>query len=59
MILVLALLIGVLLIIQGLLGIVAPDAFVGRRSFLSNSFHDLRRGSLAHRHRNCFILRGN
>jgi hypothetical protein len=29
MILVLALLIGVLLIIQGLLGIVAPDAFVG------------------------------
>jgi hypothetical protein len=56
---VLALLIGVLLIIQGLLGIVAPDAFVGVVRFFQTPFHDLRRGSLAHRHRNCFILRGN
>ena len=48
-----AFLIGVLLIGQGLCGIIAPDVFVGVVRFFQTPSCRLRRSSVAHRYRHC------
>jgi hypothetical protein len=55
---ILALLVGVLLVVQGILGLAAPDVFVGDYPFHSNASRDIPGGGPARRDWSCARSRG-